>query len=659
MIFFRLMAKQNKQQVIKQPQYSASSTIEKMPWERFHNIILVCIATLAFVLYANTLRHEYAQDDGIVITDNEFTTKGFAGISGLLKYDTFRGYFKEAGKAALVQGGRYRPLTPILFAIEYQIFGKNPAIGHFFNIFFYALTGIVLYLLLMQLLVNQSVAEDNKKRNWWIAMATTALFMAHPIHTEAVANIKGLDEIMTLLCSIFALYLAVKNMDNSSLKNDIIIGIVFFLGLMAKENAITFLAIVPLSFYFFKKTDLATALKQAIPFLVAAVLFIIIRGVVLDWKFGGKSMELLNNPFLVHLGGGQWVDMPMGQKIAMIMTCMGTYMKLLFFPHPLTHDYYPMQINVKSMSDMGVLLSLLFYMSLTGLALWLFQRRNILSFSILFFIITSSIISNIVFPIGTNMSERFMFMPSIGFCLAVAYGLQFINNQTIRNGLLILLVLGFSIKTISRNPVWKNNETLFLTDVKTSTNSAKLQMAAGGSLVDRGANEPDAVKKAAIMNEALPHLEQALKLHPTYRIAYQYKGNCYFHLNEFSKAVETYNEGLKYYPDDRDLTNNIGMAYGQAGKYYGETKHDLPKAIEYLEKGYKILPNNPENARLLGIAYGMSQRHNEAVPMFERVTQLQPSAEAFNNLSLAYRYAGMLEKAAEAAQKSQTLSVKK
>jgi tetratricopeptide (TPR) repeat protein len=293
-----------------------------------------------------------------------------------------------------------------------------------------------------------------------------------------------------------------------------------------------------------------------------------------------------------------------------------------------------------------------------ALAFWLFKRRSILSFSILFFIITSSIISNIAFPIGTNMSERFMFMPSIGFCLAIAFLLQFINNQAIRTSLLVAVVLGFSIKTISRNPVWKDNETLFLTDVKTSTNSAKLQMAAGGSLVDKGVKETDPTKKTAIMSQALPHLEQALKLHPTYRIAYQYKGNCYFHLNEFEKAVETYTEGLKYYPDDRDLTNNVGMAYGQAGKYYGETKHDLPTAIKYLEKGYRILPNNPENARLLGIAYGMSQRHNEAVPMFERVTQLQPSAEAFTNLSMAYRYAGMNEKSAEAAQKAQNLMKK-
>src|SRR5690606_20899622 len=67
--------------------------------------------TRGALLYANTLRHDYAVDDAIVIYDNEFTTKGVSGIPSLLKYDTFRGFFKVEGKESLVSGGRYRPLT--------------------------------------------------------------------------------------------------------------------------------------------------------------------------------------------------------------------------------------------------------------------------------------------------------------------------------------------------------------------------------------------------------------------------------------------------------------------------------------------------------------------------------------------------------------------
>jgi protein O-mannosyl-transferase len=91
-------------------------------WQRPFVPIVIIFAT-AFLLYANTLGHSTAQDDAIVITQNEYTQQGIAGIGGLWDYDTFKGFFKTSGKDNLVSGGRYRPFTPIMFAIENQLFG--------------------------------------------------------------------------------------------------------------------------------------------------------------------------------------------------------------------------------------------------------------------------------------------------------------------------------------------------------------------------------------------------------------------------------------------------------------------------------------------------------------------------------------------------------
>ena len=132
------------------------------------------IGLFAFALYANTLFHQFTQDDAIVIYDNMFTTDGIGGIPGLLKYDTFYGFFKEAGKSQLVAGGRYRPLTPILFALEWELFGKSPFIGHLLNILFYALTCIVLYLTLLKLF------KKNASQSFVFSLIATLLFAAHP-----------------------------------------------------------------------------------------------------------------------------------------------------------------------------------------------------------------------------------------------------------------------------------------------------------------------------------------------------------------------------------------------------------------------------------------------------------------------------------------------
>lgn len=64
-----------------------------MPWK-----YIAILFAFGFLLYANTFNHDFAQDDAIVITDNMFTKEGIDGIPGLLKYDTFYGFFKKKAK---------------------------------------------------------------------------------------------------------------------------------------------------------------------------------------------------------------------------------------------------------------------------------------------------------------------------------------------------------------------------------------------------------------------------------------------------------------------------------------------------------------------------------------------------------------------------------
>ena len=100
---------------------SVQHQVEKKSLFTNTRLHLLIISIASFLLYANTFAHEYAQDDAIVITDNMYTQDGIKGIPGLLNKDTFFGFFKVEGKAALVAGGRYRPFSLITFAIEQEI----------------------------------------------------------------------------------------------------------------------------------------------------------------------------------------------------------------------------------------------------------------------------------------------------------------------------------------------------------------------------------------------------------------------------------------------------------------------------------------------------------------------------------------------------------
>ena len=133
----------------------------------------------------------------------------------------------------------------------------------------------------------------------FVSLVATFIFIAHPIHTEVVANIKGRDEIVTLLGSLAALYFSLKAYYQKNSMHNIWAGIIFFLALMAKENAITFLAVAPLAYYFFTKADFGKIASQMIPFGIAAFAFLGIRFSILGADFGSDVCnELMNCPYL-------------------------------------------------------------------------------------------------------------------------------------------------------------------------------------------------------------------------------------------------------------------------------------------------------------------------------------------------------------------------
>jgi tetratricopeptide (TPR) repeat protein len=646
---------------------------------------------LGVLIYANTLFHDYTLDDAIVIYDNEFTTKGLAGIPMLLKYDTFRGFFKVEGKEQLVAGGRYRPLTPVMYAAGVQFFSpkKRDSLGqvvkdkdgdtvfdpmengarnmvkfveHLVNVLLYGLTGVVLFWLLLRLLSGGKNTSDSKGYAAIVALAATLIFVVHPLHTEVVANIKGRDELLSLLGSLAALLVSLRAFYDKKLVLNLAAAGLFFLALLSKENAITFLAVVPLSYYFFTKAKGGKILAQSLPFVGAAAIFLVLRGSVLGWTLGGElPRELMNNPFL-KLVGSQYVDFTGSEKFATIFYTLGKYVHLLLFPIALSHDYYPRAIDIMSFGDWQVILSLLLYLGMGVYALIRLPERDPVSFGILYYLATLSIASNIVFPIGTNMSERFVYMPSVGFSLVVAVlfyrlaaGKKGLANPALTAGAVVLLLLAG--RSFVRNFVWKDNFTLFTTDVKTEPGSAKLQNSAGGELITQAVKPKNSARKTEMLQEAVQHLNEAIRIHPGYKNAFLLLGNAHNYLQQFELSVQYYEQALRLDPDYEEARANLGITYREAGRYFGEQKGDVAKALDYLNKAYQMRPGEYETLRLLGVAYGFSGQGAKAVEFFSKALAADPqNADAFYNLGTAYYNQGEIEKANENFQQAKAIN---
>ena len=588
------------------------------------------IAALSFLLYANTLGHQYALDDAIVITQNQFTTQGFKGIGDIMTSDVFLGFFKT--EKNLVAGGRYRPASVATFAIEYQLFGENPGVSHFVNILLYALTGLAIFIFLTRLLMtHQSKYRDLK----YVPLLASLLFIAHPIHTEAVANIKGRDEIMTLLFAVLAGNAFLKYYDFRKMSSLVVGAVWFFLALLSKENAITWLAIIPFTFYFFRNWNWSKAGFATGAAVVVAGVYLGMRQAFTNTSLDQTVTELMNNPFVAATAA---------QKFATIVYTWGRYLLLLLFPHPLTHDYYPYHIPLMDFSDWQVIASALVYVALGVIALVGLKGKKLYSFCIIYFIATFSVVSNLLFPVGTFMSERFVYVSSVGFVLLVAY---YINLWAVRANenkplatpfdykpaiaLVAIMMLTYSAKTIARNPVWEDNYSLFFGDWENSPNSAKLNNAVGGSsleFLDKPETTP--AERKRYTEQAKKALNKAIEIHPRFTNAYLLLGNAYVKGDSnFTEGAKAYVNALNINPNYQDAVTNLGVALNKI--------RDPQQATQLM---HQIVTENPTNFRLW-FYYGQMARKakqfDTAIQAFRQTAKIKPDfGDAYNQLGLLY-----------------------
>jgi protein O-mannosyl-transferase len=617
---------------------------------------------LAFLLYANTLSHGFVLDDFMVIKKNNFTQQGIAGIPGILHKDTFWGFFEamdEDPKQLLVTGGRYRPLSLVLFALVWQFFKENAFVFHLLTVLLYASTGVLLYQLLRLLLSHRFGTESSNLVSW----LATLIFICHPLHTEVVANIKGCDEILALLGSLATLFCALKAYDSGAKKWWFGSLAAFFLACLSKENAVTFLAIVPMAIWCFRTEQSAVFGKARLTLGLFTVflIFFVLRGQALGWSFSNESpFEPMNNPF-IKLQGETWIPFSPLEKLATISYTLGKYALLLFLPHPLTHDYYPRQIGILDFSNIWATASLLTYLALAIYGFNALRKRKIIGFGIIFYLITLSIVSNLPFSVGTLMNERFLYMPSVGFCLISAVLLmesrRFVGgNTSLALGLGALIALGFSAKTIQRNPDWASNEKLFLTDVKISGQSAKAHDDAGGVLFNQASVEKDSLRKMALLAEAIGHFDFALGIHPKYRHALMHRSASYHLKGDFTRSIEEYRSVLAIFPNDSKVTKALAVTLREHGRFLGDKKNNLPEASKALTEAWALNPADAKAAWLIGVSFAKQGRFSEAVEWFGKAVEMKPNDAAYiYDLGTAYFRGGLVAKGTECYAKAKAI----
>lgn len=626
----------------------------------------IIVAILSFIIYINTYNNEYAHDDGIVIVKNEYVQEGFAGLKGIFTKDAYDSYYKQLNTVNQLAGGRYRPLSIATFAIEQQFFGATPVekidsvlkmnysygvrgaaekklvsdmhVRHLFSVFWYM--GCVVVLLYF---LRKIVLKDYPL----VAFIATILFAAHPIHTEVVANVKSRDEIMSLLFMCLTYILAFNYEENKDRKTLIWAMVSYLAAFLSKEYAITIIPMLPLCFILFKNYKPSKAIVATMPYLIVVGVYFFIRlkvaqnsmpeegttiaDVIRSMGSSNENAEkeILNNPY--------YFAEP-GQKLPTEIGTSLNYLKLLILPHPLSADYSYNTIPYKNFGNIVVISSLIIH-AILAYGIYYFgkvKKYAAISFSLAFYLVHLLLVNNIIFNIGATMGERLIFHSSVGFCIIVAWlltkGAEKIQSSNVRYATLFSIVgvitILYSVKTIARNVIWKNDQVLFMEDIKVVPNSVLVNGNVAASYITMADFAKTEKERVYDLRMGIKLLDKAIEIHPTFVAGYLNQGIAYYKLGSLDSAKMKLAKVRELYPNYPTLPGILSLIanehmkrgwndYGRVGKYQ--------EAIVEFKKGIEADSTIADLWYNLGGAYYSNRQNTEAAAAWQRALQINPN----------------------------------
>ncbi|MBI3567624.1 MAG: hypothetical protein HY084_05410 [Gemmatimonadetes bacterium] len=491
---------------------AASEAPHDLPW------LMLTIVALALLASVTGIHNGFAYDDRWIILENK-------RVHALHEAWRFFGetYWPNARGAAL-----YRPITILLYAIQWVVGGGKPLLYHAVNIGLYAVVSVLVLLLALECLPRRAA---------WVA---AALFAVHPVHVEAVGNVVGQAELWTAAIVIGAVILYLRGRrDGVPLPREtaFVITLLYIVGMLVKENAIVLPALLVVAEGFVvrdeapwrERWDRLLTLLLWMGLFAAAFLWL--RNSILDGIGGDTPHPSLNNR-------------SMYERTLVMIGIAPEFARLLLWPAHLYADYSPQAVHVHttwSLEHAPGLLLLLCVAILFGIS---HRRAPVVSFGLWWFVIAIAPVANILLPTGILLAERTFLLPSAGVMIAVAWLVPWIERSPAWQrrdvrfasgvALAVVLTLGFS-KSAERQFTWKDNASVFHTLTTDAPLNFKAHYTAGGEFFE---------EKRPVEGER--EWRMAVALYPEYAGVWVDLAHKYREAHVCQAAIPTYLTAFKY-----------------------------------------------------------------------------------------------------------------
>jgi tetratricopeptide (TPR) repeat protein len=573
------------------------------------------------LVYANSLSGAFVFDDTQQIVENP-ALRGWSNIFSAFTSDVWR--FQ---RATLSSGNNplpyYRPLFTIYLTLNYQIFGLWEPGWHLANLAVHVTASVMVYYLLKRLSGDQL-----------LALVAALIFGLHPAHVESVSWISGIPDPLSALFYIPSLIWYVRYRQERDRRWLVASIVAYGLAVLCKETPL----VLPLVFIVWEFTQLQgkkrlrAALVQAGPHLVA---YAVVAGCYLAVRFAVLGRISWRHPFTAQVPDyAVWMTVPFVVINYIQHLIAPFYLSLIYGASFITNVVDP-----RFLFSIGLLLAV-------GYIIWRYREKLPAQVWVAIALTLAPLLPVLnlrVFHYEYIIQDRYLYLPSIGFCYLVALGITRLsqNRRVLAAVISTLIILSFGASTVLQNRIWHNSVALWQRAVNYSPNSRTTHYNLG--LAYLGFKQYDAAKtemleakrldpeKATVYNnlalaeaglgkvdDAIANLRVALRLDPRLLEAHNNLGALLYDKGDYEGSKREFSLVLERDPASSSVRFNLARTLAAMRDYSG--------AIREYEAVLAKDPNDVAARYELGLSYAAVGRKENATTEFGRALAMDRDA---------------------------------
>ena len=523
------------------------------------------------ICYWNAVPLPFVQSDDFLIV---------ASNPGIRSVQPMR-FLAEPYWAGYKFGGIYRPLSIFSFSIDYAAWHRWAPGYRLTNLLLHILNGCLVFLLAFPLIGSG-------------AWAATAVYLIHPVHTEAVVGIVGRSELLAA-AFFFTAWLMFRR------GRVALAAALFFLSLLSKENAIVFPAVMVLDFCLLSggPKKLLKAWPRFAILGTVALAYLVLRFFVLGSIGIPAAFQYMHGGLTLRQ---RW--MTSGRSFL-------EYFRLILAPVNVAASYEVNSIHVAGLHDWDAWAGLISVFACILVAVFLAKKHPVVSLAILFFFTALLPVSNWIMPISVLVAERLLYLPAFSVALLAGIAWNALPPKRLKYLLGSGVMLTATILCISHNWIWQDEFTFFRNMVRVTPDNLSARLGYGHVLENQGIlqqareqfeaglridpNSPVLLSSLAGLivqvdpqhcEQARPLLDRAFKTEPQHWQASWVLANCYFMQGKSQDAEALYRSAAENAPlPDSNLYYSFGVALEALGK--------RDEAIEIYRRAAVVSPDDP------------------------------------------------------------------